>query len=95
MAGVSGDSQQEDNLSPITPNQLLLGRTDDEGQVLDYSGDDKYTSRLGYVTEVYNCWWDKWIRQVLPTLMPMTRWKKKKENLRAGDVLMMLYIGNL
>ena len=27
--------------------------------------------------------------------MPMTRWKKKKENLRAGDVVMMLYPGNL
>ena len=95
MAGVSGDSQQEDNLSPITPNQLLLGRTDDDGPPLDYTGDDKYTTRLSYVTQVYNCWWDKWIRQVLPTLIPITRWKKKKENLQVGDVVMMIYAGNL
>ena len=32
---------------------------------------------------------------MLPTLMPMNRWKKKKDNLEVGDVVMMLYSGNL
>ena len=27
--------------------------------------------------------------------MPMNRWKKKKDNLEVGDVVMMLYSGNL
>ena len=94
LGNVSGDSQQEDHLSPVTPNQLLLGRTDDDGPPLDFTDEDKYTARLGYVTQVYTCWWDKWIKQVLPTLMPLRRWRKKKENLQEGDVVMMMYPGN-
>ena len=74
---------------------MLLGRTDDNGPVLDYNGDDRYTSRLGYVTQVYECWWQKWIRQVLPSLMPVKRWKSKRSNLNVDDVVMMLYPGNI
>ena len=79
----------------ITPNQLLLGRTDDEGPVLDYTADDKFTTRLSYVSQVYSCWWDRWIKRVLPTLIPVKRWKEKKNNLQVGDVVMMLYPGNI
>ena len=95
LRNVSGESNQEDFLSPLTPNQLLLGRTDDNGPVLDYVADDRFTQRLAYVTQVYNCWWEKWIRQVLPTLMPLKRWKAVKRNLQKDDVVMMLYPGNL
>ena len=95
LAPVSGDSQQEDNLSPLTPNMLLLGRTNDDGLPLDYKSDDRFTTRLGYVSEVYGCWWSKWIKTVLPTLMPVRRWKFRKPNLSKGDVVMMLYSGNL
>lgn len=34
LSSTSQDSQQEDFLQPVTPNQLLLGRTDDEAQPL-------------------------------------------------------------
>ena len=95
LSNVSGDSNQDDFLVPITPNMLLLGRTNDDGPVLDYKDDDKFTSRLSYVTQVYDCWWSQWIRQVLPTLVPVKRWKHRKQNLRVGDVVMMLYSGNL
>ena len=95
LNSVSGESEQEDYLCPLTPNQLLLGRTGDDGPVLDYMGDDKFTSRLSYVSQVYSCWWDKWIKQVLPTLIPVKRWKERKSNLRIGDVVLMLYPGNI
>ena len=95
VSNISADSQQEDFLSPITPNQLLLARTDDDGPPLDYTDDDRFTSRMAYVTQVYNTWWDRWIGQVLPTLMPMKKWKKTSKNLVVGDVVMMKYPGNL
>ena len=95
LSPVSGESQQEDFLSPLTPNQLLLGRTDDSGPPLDYDGDDRFTRRLAYVTEVYNTWWNEWISQVLPTLLPVKRWKKPMKNLQVGDVVMMNYPGNI
>ena len=92
---MSGESEQEDYLSPMTPNQLLLGPTDDDGPVLDYDSDDRFSSRLSYVIQVFNSWWDKWICQVLPTLIPVKRRKAKQVNLCESDVVMMLYPGNL
>ena len=95
LTNISAGSDQDDYLSPLTPNQLLLGRTDDNGPVLDYNGDDRYTSRLGYITQVYECWWQKWIKQVLPSLIPVRKWKSKRSNLNVDDVVMMLYPGNI
>ena len=95
LAAVSGDSQQEDYLTPITPNQLLLGRTNDDGPVQDYVDDDRLSSRLSYVSQVFDCWWNEWIKKVLPSLVPVKRWKSKRENLDVGDVVMMHYPGPL
>ena len=92
---VSGDSQQEDFLSPLTPNHLLLGKSEGEVPPLDYIDTGKYTERLAYVTEVYTSWWKAWIEQVLPSLMPIPKWKKRAKNLTVGDVVMMIYEGNM
>ena len=62
---------------------------------MDYIEDSSTTARLAYVTELYNTWWDAWIQQVLPTLMPVRKWKKRSKNLSVGDVVMMYYEGNI
>ena len=96
LRSTSAGSQQEDFLMPITPNQLLLGRTEIDSPPIEYSENDgTFAARLAYVSEVYGTWWNNWIKQVLPTLMPIRRWKKESRNLQSGDVVMMGYIGNL
>ena len=92
LSNVSHSSQQDDYLTVVTPNQLLLGRTDEASPPLDYREEDgKYTRRLAYVSSVYELWWARWIRQVLPTLVPIRRWRMKKKNLKVGDVVMIEY----
>ena len=95
IGAVSADSQQEDLLSPLTPNHLLIGRSDGEVPPLEYEDNDKYTARLAYVSTVYQSWWDAWIQQVLPSLMPIRKWRKRAKNLQEGDVVMLYYQGNL
>ena len=53
--------------------------------------DGKFVRRLAYVTSVYESWWSRWIKQVLPTLVPIRRWRHKKKNLNVGDVVMIMY----
>ena len=91
LSSTSEGSQQEDYLSPITPNQLLLGRSDDYSPVLDYDESDKLTARLSYVSEVYNSWWKAWYQQVLPTLVPCKKWKQEMRNIKVNDVVFMFY----
>ena len=95
LANTSQSSQQEDNMVPLTPNLILLGRNSNESPPLDYSEDDKFCSRLAYVSTVETTWWRKWVKEVLPTLLPYTRWRKEQKNLAVGDVVMMWYKGNM
>ena len=91
LSSTSQDSQQEDFLSPITPNQLLLGHTDDDAPPLDYDDSDKLTARLAYVSGVYEAWWRAWYQQVLPSLVPCKKWRSEVKNLEVGDVVFMYY----
>ena len=81
LQNVSGSSQQEEDLCPLTPNHMILGRSSSTSPPLDYPGDDKICQRLAYVAEVEKEWWSKWIKTVLPTLLPIKKWKKEQENL--------------
>ena len=58
LASVSGSDQQEDNMLPITPNMLLLCRSSDVSPPLIYSEDNRFSSRLAYVAQVEQTWWD-------------------------------------
>ena len=53
------------------------------------------TARLAYVTAVYEAWWRSWVKQVLPTLVPLRKWRKVSRNISVGDVCLMTYMGNL
>ena len=89
LSNVSHSNQQDDFMSVVTPNQLLLGRSADASPPLDYKeSDGKFTRRLSYVSSVYDSWWSKWIAQVLPTLVPIRRWRRAKKNLMVGDIVM-------
>ena len=95
MANVSPSNQQEDDLAPLTPNQLLLGHNTAEKPAMEYDVTDKYSARLAYVQSIHKEWWRRWIEEVLPTLIPVRKWKSQKRNMREGDIVMMKYQGNL
>ena len=95
LSSTSQDSQQDDFLMPITPNQLLLGTTSDDAPPMDYTDSDSLTARLAFVSEVYKTWWKYWYLQVLPTLVPCKKWKIEQRNLEVGDVVFMYYPSSL
>ena len=92
---ISPSSQQEDNMIPLTPNHLLLGRATAEVPDMDYDPEDKFSARLAYIQQVFRAWWDRWIQDVLPTLVPCKRWKEVRKNIKQGDIVMMRYTGNM
>ena len=95
LQSIFPNSQQEDNMLPITPNHLLLATGLIEVPEMNYDEVNKFSARLIYVQEVYNVWWDKWMQAVLPTLLPCRRWKDFRKNLKVGDLVLMKYEGNM
>ena len=80
-------------MMPLTPNHLLLARSSNISPSLEYSGEDRFCARLAYVAQVEKEWWDRWIKQVLPTLFSYKRWKSKQKNIEVGDLVMLRYPG--
>ena len=95
LSNISNSDQQEDILLPLTPNHMLLGRSSPESPVLDYSESDKFCQRLSYVAAVEKEWWERWIKTILPTMLPARKWKKKQANLVVGDVVLLIYSGKI
>ena len=62
-------------MMPFTPNHLLLGKATIEVPDIDYDEGDKFSARIAYVQQVHRAWWDRWIQDVLPTLVLCKRWK--------------------
>ena len=91
LASTAEDNQQEEFMSPITPNQLLLGTTDENAPPFQYDESDNLTARLAYIASVYKCWWQAWYDQVLPTLIPCKKWKTESRNLEVNDIVFLWY----
>ena len=86
IANTPSTSQQEDVLMPITPNQLLLGRSTIDVPDMK-KADDKFSDRQAYMKAVHETWLKKWNDEVLPTLVPCIRWKHIQKNVKKGNML--------
>ena len=68
---------------------MLLGRFNHENPLRDFTESDKFTERIAYVQNVEKIWWQNWIKECLPTLLPARKWKIKSKNLNVGDVVLL------
>ena len=78
---------------PITVNQILLGRTSSTISSQDYQLAGSPLERLQYREEVETAWWNQFSSQVLPTLVPFTKWKKQFPSREVGDIVLIHYPG--
>ena len=95
LADVSGSSQQEDDLAPLTPNLLLLGHNTAEKPSMEYDESGRYSARVNYIQSIHREWWRRWIEEVLPSLIPCRKWAARGRNLKVEDIVMMVYKGNI
>ena len=74
---------------PITPNHLLLGRATVEVPFMIFDHKASLTKRISFLETVKKEFWNKWLSQVFPQLVPSYKWKKDHRNMMEGDVVLM------
>ena len=86
-------SLTEDELVPLTVNQLLLGRTAAVEPTQVEVDPEGYVTSDQYLRELMSVWWKLWRQRALPHLLPYYKWEeaRRHRNLQPGDVCMMLY----
>ena len=89
--------QTEDDFIPITPNQLLIGKTSTSSKAYDDKDVENFQSRCKYVRELLDLCWKMWFNQVFPSLLPYDRYKGTKQyrNLKTGDICLLKYDGKV
>ena len=86
-------SLTEDEIVPLTVNQLLLGRTFSDKPVKVKIKHEGYVTADQYLKELMAMWWKLWRQRALPSLLPYYRCEEalRHKNLQQGDICLMLY----
>ena len=92
--GVSNPGDMAEEMSPITPNMLLIGRSNgDPSSLLDLC--DNLPRRCQFVKDLLDAWWEKWTDQVFPHLLPYPKWYTRASNLKVGDICQLYFPGQM
>ena len=87
LTSVSAD---KDDLSPITPGHLMIGRS---LQVLPDASLATHTSvsvskRWAYHQHLSRVFWNRWTTEYLTELNQLRKWTEVRDNLQEGDVVL-------
>ena len=78
------------DLSPLTPNHLLILREGGNLPPGRFKAEDMYHRCWRHVQHMANQFWQKWIKTYLPELQRRVKWTEKKTNLTVGDLVLIL-----
>ena len=76
---------------PLTPNDLLLGRSSGEVPQGPFDSGKSITKRFRFMQQLVDEWWQSWYQSVLPTLVPSYKWLQRHRNVAVGDVCLIRY----
>ena len=77
--------------TPLTPNDLLLGRSSNEVACGPFETKPSTTRRFLFVQELINNWWQRWYESVLPSLTPSYKWLQRHRNVQVNDICLIRY----
>ena len=77
--------------TPITPNDLMLGRSSNQVPQGPFNTNVSTTRRFLYIQSIVDNWWNKWFDLVLPSLVPCYKWQQKHRNVKIGDICLIRY----
>ena len=82
-----------DDPKPITPNDILLGRSTNQVPQGPFDTKQTITKRFLFIQSIVDNWWSKWYDCVLPSLVPNYKWRQKHRNVKVGDICLIKYKG--
>ena len=84
------DAQDEDFLSPLTPNMLVTGRSSDNAPS-DFVDTVDPKVRSSFISELEEAWWYQYKVQYFDSLIPTRKWIESHRNMAVGDVVLIMY----
>ena len=87
-------SDDIDDLEPITPNHLLLGRPSPNFQpCITNTEDINLRKRWRAVQAATDMFWRRWLKEYVPLLTERKKWNVKNRNFQIGDLVLIAETG--
>ena len=83
-------SSDPNDVSALTPNQLLGGCLADGLPSADFLGVDGYRRSWSNIKLVLDNWWVRWSKEYLSGLQARQKWLKPHRNLQPGDLVLII-----
>ena len=85
-------SDDPNDLRPLTPNHLLLGRASPDIPHGPYEDTKNSRKRFQYTQTIANHFWRRFIQEYIPKLIAVGRskWQKKKRQIEKGDIVLIV-----
>ena len=84
-------SDDPNDLSALTPNDLLIPGTPRQLPLGLFRQEDQYVRRrwrqVQYLADVF---WRRWTKEYLPTLQARSKWSERKPNISVGDIVLLV-----
>ena len=74
--------------SPITSNDLLRPKGLNRNPTSLNEGNPKL--RYDYIQRLVSEWWKLWLQYFVPNLQPRSKWRKLRENVAVGDIVLVI-----
>ncbi|KAI8433045.1 hypothetical protein MSG28_013905 [Choristoneura fumiferana] len=88
LAHVSVDHDAHETL---TPNHFLIGSSSGLPIPGEFNEGDLYLRRQWRIAQrLADLFWSRWMKEILPTLLPRSKWTEDSEDLRQGDLVVIV-----
>ncbi|XP_063536183.1 uncharacterized protein LOC134745966 [Cydia strobilella] len=75
----------------LTPNHFLLGSSSRLPLVGEFDDSDLNLRKLWRKAQrLADMFWQRWLREILPTLVPRTKWLEEQKPLKVGDLVLVV-----
>ena len=78
------------DLTPLTPNHFLIGRAGDGVRIPTTDGTTM--RRWRHIQEIINVFWQRWMREWIPSLAGRKKWRDEQNNVKVGDIALMISV---
>ncbi|KAK3736377.1 hypothetical protein QZH41_006148 [Actinostola sp. cb2023] len=76
-----------DDGSYLCPNDLLLGRASAEVPQGPFKDTKNPRRRVEFIQKIVESFWKRWLRDVLPTLVPRKKWRNERRDVKVNDIV--------
>ncbi|XP_068219246.1 uncharacterized protein [Palaemon carinicauda] len=79
-----------DDRSYICLNDILLGRASTQAPQGPFRETKNPRHRVVFIQKIIDSFWKRWVKDVLPSLVPCKRWTIQQRNVRIDDIVVTL-----